>query len=87
MLKKTKILLNRFRDRLRSFFFFWQAASHPVSSEPALRQELFSSEQMEAHGQWLSEKHKLAKDRRPDRLLKRLADRFRAVAAIEHLSN
>lgn len=74
MLKKTKITLNGFRNRLRSFFFFWHEENRPVSSEPALRQELFSSEQMEAHGQWLSEKHKLGKDRRPDRLLKRLAE-------------
>ena len=74
MLQKTKILLNQFRDRLRASIFFWRAEHRLVASEPTLRQELFSSEQMEAHGQWLAGKHQISESAQPDRLLKRLVD-------------
>jgi hypothetical protein len=42
--------------------------------EPPLRSELYSAEQMEAHGQKLALAHRLAPGRGPDRLLVRLAD-------------
>ncbi|MEK7261095.1 MAG: cyclic beta 1-2 glucan synthetase, partial [Pseudomonadota bacterium] len=45
-----------------------------ADTEPPLRSELFSSEQMEQHGKTLAGSHKLGLGRAPDRLLTRLAE-------------
>ncbi len=45
-----------------------------VLDEPPLRAELFSADQMEAHGKKLAGLHKLSSRRNPDQLLKRLSE-------------
>ena len=45
-----------------------------AGTEPPLRSELFSSDQMKQHGKALAESHTLALGRAPDQLLTRLAE-------------
>ncbi len=45
-----------------------------VETEPPLRSELLSSDQMKQHGRVLAESHQLGSEGAPDRLLKRLAE-------------
>ncbi|MCB1738447.1 MAG: hypothetical protein KDI42_10000, partial [Gammaproteobacteria bacterium] len=49
------------------------AEGQPFNEEPPLRAELFSSDQMEQHGQRLATAHRLQPGRAPERLLSRLA--------------
>jgi cellobiose phosphorylase len=58
-----------------------RAAGKPFTSEPALRAELFSIEQMEQHGVRLASAHRLAPGRLPDQLLSRLAANERMLIA------
>ncbi|NII05501.1 cyclic beta 1-2 glucan synthetase [Luteibacter anthropi] len=61
---------------------FWRRNtrnSTRIEREPALRAELFNTEQLEAHGQVLARRHALAAKRSPEWLLPRLADNERII--------
>lgn len=60
--------------RLETYFSLWRATHQKMESEPALRSELFSGEQMEFHGSELAKQHQLRPFFLQDRLLKRLDD-------------
>lgn len=60
--------------RLETYFSLWRATHQKIESEPALRSELFSGEQMEYHGSELAKQHHLRPCFLQDRLLKRLDD-------------
>jgi cyclic beta-1,2-glucan glucanotransferase len=59
---------------LRSSFRGTDLAQKCAVSEPPLRSELFSSDQMEQHGRTLAGMHKVSPGYVPDQLLARLAD-------------
>ena len=59
---------------MRAYFRQRAALSERLGSEPALRSELFSADQMERHGRTLALMHKVSASRSPDLLLARLAD-------------
>ena len=61
------------RSNMRSFFLPGDAKLSYLNEEP-LREELFTSEQMERFGKTLAEKHKLSTKPATDHLLVRLAD-------------
>src|ERR1700709_2174594 len=63
-----KLRLNKLRAQRR------RRATRTPSSEQPMRSELYSSDQMEQHGEFLAESHVQAQGRGPDRLLPRLAD-------------
>ena len=54
-------------------------------TEPPLRAELFSSDQMKQHGQALADSHKLGLAGAPDRLLTRLAENEGVLIGARHL--
>ena len=56
-----------------------------AGSEPPLRAELFSREQMARHGMVLAGSHRLSGRRAPDRLLGRLADNETVLVAVRAL--
>ena len=62
--------------RLRRRIWRWQraAAQKPLQSEPPLRAQLFSAEQMERHGKTLAHGHRLHLQPQPDLLLSRLKE-------------
>jgi cellobiose phosphorylase len=61
-------------SRLRAYFRQRAALDQRLGSEPALRSELFSADQMERHGKALALAHRLSAANPPDRLLPRLAE-------------
>jgi cellobiose phosphorylase len=61
-------------SRLRAYFRQRAALTERLGSEPALRSELFSADQMERHGRTLAQMHRVSAVRAPDLLLARLAD-------------
>lgn len=70
--------VRRLRDRLRG-------AGWPRSTavtDPPLRAELFSADQMALHGRVLASAHALAPGRAPDRLLERLAGNESALVGV-----
>ena len=56
-----------------------------ADTEPPLRSELFSSDQMEQHGRTLAGQHKLGLGRARDRLLTRLADNEGMLLEVRNL--
>jgi len=56
-----------------------------ADTEPPLRSELFSSDQMEQHGKTLAGLHKLGMERARDRLLMRLADNENVLLEVRNL--
>jgi cyclic beta-1,2-glucan synthetase len=56
-----------------------QTRAHPLTSEPPLRAELFSSEQLQRHAIGLAGQHQIDPQRGPNRLLLRLADNERIL--------
>ena len=69
----------------RSSRNWWQrivpAGGAPQDEDPPLRAELFSAEEMAAHGERLAARHVLSDGPVPDRVLGRLADNERVLAA------
>ena len=66
---------------IRGTLLHWRArlrgnglAKKFAATEPPLRSELFSSDQMKQHGKALADSHKLGSGRAPDQLLARLAE-------------
>jgi len=76
MFQNIILFINKSCDKFRSSTFRRNIENNSafLESEPSLRQELFSSEQMEAHGLFLAKKHRLSSRKQPDYLLKRLAE-------------
>jgi len=74
MFQNIKLSISEFYSKLRSSAFRRSAKNEPALPAPILRQELFSSEQMEKHGLFLAKRHKITSTKQPDRLLKRLSD-------------
>ncbi|MBU2264459.1 cyclic beta 1-2 glucan synthetase, partial [Patescibacteria group bacterium] len=56
-----------------------------ASSEPPLRAELFSADQMEQHGKTLADSHELSPGHAPDRLLTRLAENEGILIGVHNL--
>jgi cyclic beta-1,2-glucan synthetase len=54
-------------------------------AEPLLRAELFGADQMEQHGQFLANQHKVRPHKSPERLLRRLEDNQRVLVANSQL--
>ena len=61
-------------SRLRAYVRRRAARGQRPGTEPALRSELFSADQMERHGRTLAAAHRVGPGRSPDLLLARLAD-------------
>ena len=70
---------------LRSFLRGDGPAQKYASTEPPLRSELFSSDQMEQHGKTLAGLHKLGLGRARDRLLTRLAENEGVLLGVRNL--
>lgn len=54
-------------------------------AEPLLRAELFGADQMELHGQFLANQHKVRSQKSPERLLRRLEDNQQVLVANSQL--
>jgi len=71
---------------IRSSPTWWQrivpASDELDDEDPPLRAELFSAEQIAAHGERLAKTHVLSDTQLPDRLLARLADNERVLVAV-----
>ncbi|HEY5408630.1 MAG TPA: cyclic beta 1-2 glucan synthetase, partial [Ginsengibacter sp.] len=70
-------------SNMRSFFQISDKNNH--SNEEPLREELFSSEQMERFGKTLAARHKLSSKPAKDHLLKRLADNETTLQEVRKL--
>jgi len=73
--------LSHLRARLRGNSRIQKCAD----TEPPLRAELFSSEQMEQHGKTLADLHKLGLGHARDRLLTRLTDNEGVLLEVRNL--
>ncbi len=73
------------RPRLRTLFCGTDLAQKFAVSEPPLRSELFSSDQMELHGRVLAGRHQLSPGHSPDQLLARLAENEAILTATRSL--
>ncbi|MFA4828053.1 MAG: glucoamylase family protein [Thermodesulfovibrionales bacterium] len=77
ILRNLSHLRERFRGNSR--------IQNSADTEPPLRSELFSSEQMEQHGKTLAGLHKLGPGHARDRLLTRLADNEGVLLGVRNL--
>ncbi|MEP6750605.1 MAG: hypothetical protein ABJB86_22905, partial [Bacteroidota bacterium] len=73
-------------SNMRSFFQTNDARSSYTNEEP-LREELFSTAQMESFGQTLAARHKISLQPAKDHLLKRLADNEDTLQEVRKLLN
>ncbi|WP_282281446.1 glucoamylase family protein, partial [Pseudomonas sp. PS02302] len=69
------------RQWLRAIQRLWHPAPRTFQYEPALRAELFSLEQMAAHGAHLARQHQLSTHNTSDALLHRLAENAAVLAS------
>ena len=70
--------------RLRSYFQDSDLTKKYPNEEP-LRAELFNTEQLEQHGKYLAQTHKVKTGKAPDRLLKRLANNEKILVEVRNL--
>lgn len=70
---------------LRPYFQRDSITRKDVNEKPPLRSELFSTEQMDHHAQYLASVHSITHDQSPEQLLKRLSDNEEILFKVNEL--
>ncbi len=84
MIKVTTSTVHEFLAQMKTYFVNVDSKAKYTIEEP-LRSELYSSDQMKDHSQYLAELHILSKEKPADRLLKRLSDNEDILLRVRNL--
>ena len=84
VIKVTTSTVHEFLAQMKTYFVNVDSKAKYTIEEP-LRSELYSSDQMKDHSQYLAELHILSKEKPADRLLKRLSDNEDILLRVRNL--